>query len=118
MSGLVPERREEESCVKSIDLQCFPLYSILLALGNPTVHYLCLDIEGAEYQVLQQLPWDKVDIEVLGVELLHAGVVFPGTRQQVHQFIKEKGYEYEGTLGKNLWEMLSRIYLLLLCRER
>ena len=119
MFGLVPEHREEDrKAGKSYDLQCFPLYSILLALDNPTVHYLSLDIEGAEYQVLQHLPWDKVDIEVLGVELVYAGVVFPGTRQQVHQFIKEKGYEYEGTLGKNLWEMLSRIYLLLLCRER
>ena len=25
---------------RTIKLQCFPLYSILKALGNPTVHYL------------------------------------------------------------------------------
>ena len=34
-------------------VQCFPLYSILLALGNPTVHYFSLDIEGAELAVLK-----------------------------------------------------------------
>ena len=25
---------------RTIKVQCFPLYSILIALGNPTVHYL------------------------------------------------------------------------------
>ena len=25
---------------RTIKVQCFPLYSILMALGNPTVHYL------------------------------------------------------------------------------
>ena len=52
MFGLVPEHIEEDRLAgKSYDLQCFPLYTILLAVGNPTVHYLSLDIEGAEYQV-------------------------------------------------------------------
>ena len=32
-------------------MQCFPLYSILLAVGNPTLDYLSLDIEGAELKV-------------------------------------------------------------------
>ena len=33
---------------RRIRVQCFPLYSVLMALGNPTVHYFSLDIEGAE----------------------------------------------------------------------
>ena len=37
-----------------------PLYTILLAMGNVTVHYFSLDIEGAEFPVLQTIPWDKV----------------------------------------------------------
>ena len=45
-------------------IQCFPLYSLLLAVGNPTVNLFILDIEGAEYLVLKNIPWDKVDIEV------------------------------------------------------
>ena len=32
-------------------IQCFPLYSFLLALENPRVNLLVLDIEGAEYEV-------------------------------------------------------------------
>ena len=45
-------------------LQCFPLYSLLLAMGSPTVNLLVLDVESAETLVLRTLPWDKIDIEV------------------------------------------------------
>ena len=51
-----------------VQMQCLPLYSLLLALGNPTVDFLSLDIEGAEFQVLKTIPWDKVDIRALSVE--------------------------------------------------
>ena len=45
---------------RTIRVQCFPLYSILLALGNPTVDVFSLDIEGAEIKVLETIPWSKV----------------------------------------------------------
>ena len=32
-------------------LQCYPLYSLLMAMGNPTVNLLSLDIEGSEFEV-------------------------------------------------------------------
>ena len=32
------------------EFQCFPLFSVLMALDNPTVTLLSLDIEGAEFQ--------------------------------------------------------------------
>ena len=35
----------------TVDVLCLPLYSLLLALDNPTVHYFSLDIEGAEMLV-------------------------------------------------------------------
>ena len=37
--------------ITNIRFQCFPLTSILLAVGNTTVNLLSLDIEGAEIQV-------------------------------------------------------------------
>ena len=43
---------------------CFPFHSILFAIGNPTVDYFSLDIEGIELDVLKTIPWDKVDIKV------------------------------------------------------
>ena len=51
-------------------MQCLPLFSVLLALDNPTVDYLSLDIEGAEEAVLKTIPWDKVDIKVISLEII------------------------------------------------
>ena len=48
------------SCKSTIKKQCFPLYSLLLALGNPKVDYLSLDVEGTELDILRTIPWKKV----------------------------------------------------------
>ena len=48
MMGIVPEQT-----ATSVLHQCIPLYTLLAALGNPTVHWFILDIEGAELQVLR-----------------------------------------------------------------
>ena len=93
--------------VDQANQQCFPLYSYLAALDHPTVNLLSLDIEGAEFEVFKTLPWDKVDIEVILVELSHAGKLFEGTREDVHEYLKEKGYTYLGTICKQ-WYSLSR----------
>ena len=81
-----------EPTENSARLQCLPLYSALLAMGNPTVHYFSLDIEGAEMGVLKTIPWDKVDIWVLSVETHMAGTVFPGTREDIRQSMQSWGY--------------------------
>ena len=47
-----------------LQVQCFPLYTLLAGMGNPTVHLFVLDIEGFELGVLRHIPWDKVDIQV------------------------------------------------------
>ena len=65
-------------------VQCFPLYSILLAIGNPRysysidpirrkffrVDFMSLDVEGSELDVLRTIPFDKVDIEVFLIEVI------------------------------------------------
>lgn len=45
-------------------VQCFPLYSILLAVGKTQIDYFSLDVEGSETDVLTNVPWHKVDIKV------------------------------------------------------
>merc|ERR1712126_278133 len=47
--------------------------------------------------VLKQVPWEKVDIEVLMIELEHAGNVFPGSRRDVHLFLQKNGFDYVGS---------------------
>lgn len=79
---------------KTIKVQCFPLYSVLQALGNPKISYFSLDIEGAEYQVLKTIPWKNVDIELLGVEVEHAGKIFNGSEQDIFELLYKNGYKY------------------------
>jgi hypothetical protein len=80
------------SSKSSVEMQCLPLYSLLLALGNPTVDVLSLDIEGAEYQVLQTIPWDRVDIRAISVETQFAGEVMTGSRADIHQLLTSVGF--------------------------
>ena len=87
MRGIVPQPTETSST-----LQCLPLYTVLLAAGNPTVHWLILDIEGVEYQVLQTIPWHLVDIEIISVETDLAGFIMPGSREEIIDYLKSKGY--------------------------
>lgn len=89
MTGIVKEEGET-----TIKMQCMPLYSLILAAGNPTVNYFILDIEGAELQVLKTLPWDKVDIEVVSVETDLAGMVMEGSREEIIDLMISVGYTH------------------------
>ena len=53
---------------------------------------ISLDIEGAEFGVIKTIPWNKVDIEVLLIELIHAGSQSEGSREQVHRYLSKQDY--------------------------
>ena len=89
MGGIVPQEGPD-----TMTLQCLPLYTLLLALGNPTVNWFILDIEGAEFQVLQTIPWQLVDIEMISVETDMAGLVMPGSRQEIIEYLESQGYHH------------------------
>lgn len=76
---------------------------------------LSLDIEGTEMLVLETLPWDKLDIEVMTIETAHAGEVFPGTTEDIRQFLRERGYVLVYTIAGlifSLWFLISGWFLL------
>ncbi|XP_046638633.1 protein Star-like [Daphnia pulicaria] len=56
---------------KIYEVQCFPLYSILLAVGRTDIDYFGLDVEGSEYKILRTVPWHKVYIKTMTVEWNH-----------------------------------------------
>lgn len=53
---------------KDVTAQCFPLYSIMLALGRTEIDYLSLDVEGPELEILSTIPYSKLKINVISVE--------------------------------------------------
>jgi len=75
-------------------MQCFPVYSLIKAMGNPTVNLLILDIEGAELSVLKTIPWESVDIQVMTIEtdLIGKSGVSGGSQKEARQFLISKGY--------------------------
>ena len=92
-------RKEDEVRLgRTIKAQCFPLQSVLSALNYPTVDYFSLDVEGSEFPILKSLDWDKVKMNVLSIEMNHAGEIFEGTQQEIRDFLDSKGYQYVGTV--------------------
>lgn len=76
----------KRSSVKGAQVICLPLYSLLLAVGNPTVDFFSLDVEGAEIEVLNSMPWEKVKIRVILVEVNHIDKV------EVNKILTDAGY--------------------------
>lgn len=70
-------------------VQCFPLYSILLALNQTSIDYFSLDVEGDEKGVLGTIPWQKVKIDMLSVEYDK----WQGGVRQLCKFMFTKGYD-------------------------
>ena len=73
---------------KEIQVQCFPLYSLLLALNQTRIDFLSLDVEGDEENVLRTIPYKKVDIRMMTVEYVHGA----GGTDSIINFIGQNGY--------------------------
>ena len=52
-------------------MQCFPLYSVLLAMGRTQIDSFSLDVESVKEAILESLPFDKVDIRLFMIEYIH-----------------------------------------------
>ncbi len=74
---------------RTTEIQCFPLYSILLALNRTTVDYFSLDVEGAGIMVLKTIPFDKLNIRVLTVEFTHGS----NGKDEILSFMEAQGYK-------------------------
>lgn len=71
------------------EIQCFPLYSILLALNVTTVDFFSLDVEGSELQVLKTIPFKKLNIRMITTEFIH---IQDDGEHAVKKYVEGKGY--------------------------
>ena len=53
-----------------------------------------LDIEGSEFQILKTIPFHKVDIKVIDLEINHVGEIFPGTFEDILNYLDAQGYDF------------------------
>ncbi|XP_045598908.1 protein Star [Procambarus clarkii] len=83
----------------AITVLCFPLYTVLLAINLPTIDFFSLDIEGHEMRVMKALPWEKVKVRVMCIEVNHV----PGGVKAVIEFMESRGYTFLGTRNIDAW---------------
>ena len=64
--------------------------------------FICsLDVEGSEFPILKTIPFDKVDIKVLDVEVNHAGSIFPiFLFKDIHDYLNSQGYDLHSILSR------------------
>ena len=84
---------------RTIEMQCLPLTSIIEAVGNPTIDYLSLDIEGVEIQVLRSLPFEKLDIKVISIETNHIRTTYDGSSTNLDFLLRRNGYTRYKSVG-------------------
>ncbi|XP_060557510.1 uncharacterized protein LOC132717938 [Ruditapes philippinarum] len=75
---------------KEITVQCFPLYSILLAMNQLTVDYFSLDVEGAEEGILNNIPFEKIKIRTISIEYDK----FEGGHVRLRKVMESKGFSF------------------------
>ena len=74
-----------------------------LALGRTHIDYFSLDVEGAELQILETIPFDKLTIDVLTIEFAVVGSEEAGARklENIRRLFNETGlYTEVGILMK------------------
>ena len=47
------------------------------------------------FQVLKTIPWEQVNIRILGVEIVHAGQVFDGSEEEITKLLEANKYIYK-----------------------
>lgn len=89
-----------------VEIECFPLYSMMLALNRTTIDFFSLDVEGDELNVLKTIPYDKLDIKMMTVEYAHGG----SEGHEIQRFLEEKGYEVMLKVAKDDWGVNDLIF--------
>ena len=53
-----------------------------------------MDVEGSEFQILKTVPFNEVDIKIIGLEITAIGKIFPGTWEDILNYLDAQGYEF------------------------
>jgi len=102
----------QTSALPEISVICYPLYSIMLAIGQTHIDYLSLDVEGAELPILKTIPLDKLFIDVILVEYVVWGSGKATTRKldTIRQFFRSTQlYREVGSINGTLDVAFKRI---------
>ena len=70
-----------------------------------------LDVEGSELQILKSIPFQEIDIKVIDVEVNHLGEVFPGSWEDILNYLKTQGYEFHMNIAFKGISFLDAVFV-------
>ncbi|MGH3960805.1 MAG: FkbM family methyltransferase [Terriglobia bacterium] len=102
MLGGIPEHMNQLQWVESIrgpmklnqtlaTVSCYRIDTVLNDSGVQIVDYLSIDVEGAELEVLRGIDFERVHVNVIGIEHNHRF-------SEVYDLLTTSGFEYHGML--------------------
>lgn len=74
-----------------IQVQGYPLTHIMDYYGWRHIDYLSIDIEGGELKILQSIPFDRIRVNIIGVENNYG--------DPIKAYLESKGFKYVTRLG-------------------
>ena len=77
---------------------CFPILSVMLAMNQTHIDYFSLDVEGFEMDILETVPFDKLDITTLSVEYEHLS---KENKEYMIKFMEKNGYTLHMNINEN-----------------
>ena len=72
---------------QTVEIPCFPLNSIMEALGIRHIDYMSLDVEGPELKILKTLNWSQLSIDIMSIEYNYR----PKKLNDLRSFFKDTG---------------------------
>ncbi|KAK2720309.1 protein Star-like [Artemia franciscana] len=91
----------------TVQVECYPLSYILLAVNQTSIDYFSLDVEGNELKVLKNVPWDNVDIKTLSVEFVHD----KEGKVAIKEYMESVGYDLIDEISRD--DMLANDFIFL-----
>ena len=68
-------QEDVDSTTNYVEVQCFPLQSLLRAANLTSIDYFSLDVEGLELKILKTFPFKDFDIKVRIDNLIYRAIL-------------------------------------------
>jgi len=86
------ETAEHGGSCREIEVDCFRLDELLAKHGIAEIDYLSIDVENAEFSILETIDFGRFRIRVIGVENAYDDYRIP-------LLLKKKGYRFHSKIG-------------------
>ena len=96
----ISNNRGTSNKTQELTIQCFPIFSMILGVGNPNIDILFLNNFKETYNVLRTIPWKKVDIDAIAVKTNSDKIDTESSN--IIKYLKEQEYDQVNTLYDTL----------------